>query len=340
MNTKYKAIYSPNRRAFISSPLTPINAFRIEEYVDTLELRSLTRLIGPYGVRVFDHMALDAIISNSEKLRDVLSQHAKTLKETETLLYNENVLDKDMGKKYAGLENMLQYAITIGGLMEFRKRLREALRDTIVDSIPSIYYTVDSAHQQYGGKNIFREPSLLPIDAMAVDCGIVEPTSDNALKQAMSSMAETSSLWDILPVAFAIMLTLPKVWKDSEYNINLEGWTNNTHLAITCFHELIVALHSTKSKDISAIEKEYNKFAEASAMLLLNMRVTKGYEKQINSTYIFADKLVKSAPFLKASTFEELTPYCLTRGVYVQSYEPHQRFNTPTSTQDAQTMEV
>jgi NCK-associated protein 1 len=341
-NSKYKLFYSPNRRTFISTPMTPINAFRVEEYLDTQELRALTKLIGPYGVRVLDQLLLDSVYTNSEKLRDVLSQHVKTLKEQEQLLFSENALDKEMGKKYAGLENMLGYTITLGGIMEFRKRLHEALEVSVLESIPVIYNVVDSAHKQYGGVNVFRDERLLPVDALATDCGMKQPSSDYALKKKLEPLAETSSLWDIMPISFAVMLTLPKAWKDSDYNVNLEGWTNNTHLAITCFHELIIALHSIKGKDVAAIEREYYKFAETSAMLLLNMRLAKGYEKQVNSTYIFADRLIKSAPYLNTSVFEELSPYAITRSIYVTSYEPHQKLNQLTSnvTQEQQNMEV
>lgn len=316
---KYKLFYSTLRKTFISTQATAINSFNAEEYVDLPELHALATLVGPYGIRVVDQYLLDDVYSLAEQLRDVLSQHHKDLKDIEANLYSDNPL-KGAEKKFKGMESLMNLAIQIGGILAFRKNLHEALQNVTKQNIPVIFNVVHSTHKQYP-ENIFMDKKFLLIDEMAADCGIATNNADSALKFRLAAIAENSSVWEIIPVAFAVLLAIPSIWKDNDYNIDVEGWNNNTHLAVDCFNQLVVAIFTVKSSERKACEDIYERFAECAAMILLNMRSQKSFDKHVDSCYIFADKLIQEAPFLKSSLFEEMTPYALLRSIYRETYE-------------------
>jgi len=318
-NQKYKLFYSPIRKTFVSTDSTPIISFNAEEYVDIPELTALATLVGPYGIRVLDQHLLDELYNLAEQLRDVLSQHHKDLKEVESSLYSDTVA-KGLDKKFKSLDRLMELSISIGSILVFRKNLHEALEDVVRKNVPIIYNVIHAAHKQYE-ENIFMDTKFMLIDELATDCGMPPNNADSALKIKLSQIAENSSVWEIIPVAFAVLLTSGSLWKDCDYNPDLEGWSNNIHLAIDCFNQLVVAIFTVKSSERRACEEIYERFAECAAMLLLNMRSTKGFDKQIDSCYIFADKLIRESPFVKSSVFDELTPYSLLRSVYRQTYE-------------------
>jgi len=279
----------------------------------------LATLIGPFGVRVLDQHLLDELYNLTEQLQGVLSVHVKDLKEVETTLYSDNIL-KGLEKKFKGIEKLMDLCISIGAILAFRQNLHEALEDVVRQNIPIIYKVVHAAHKQYE-ENVFMDKKFLSIDEMSTDCGIPAYNADSALKIRLSRMAENSAAWEMLPVAFAVLLTCSPLWKENDYNPDLEGWNNNAHLAIDCFNQLLVSIFTVKSSELRVIEQMYEKFAECSAMLLLNLRSQKGSDKIVDSSYIFADKLVQEAPFMHTSVFEELTPYSMLRSIYRQAYE-------------------
>ncbi|KAL0486525.1 Nck-associated protein [Acrasis kona] len=328
-NNKYKLQFVPHKKSMVSTKDTPINGYRAEEYLDVNEMRVLARLMGPFGFKLMDDMLLDLIYQQVERLRDVISSLARVLREQEQLLYTEQALDKDMNKKFGGLENMLPIAITIGSLMEFRKCIKRSLRESASDYVPVIYKVLQSVSAQCENQSAL-------VQKLIWDCGLEDEKNvgkDAVLNQKLESLVQASSVWDVLPVAFAVMLTLNKVWKDVDYNVQLEGWNNNAHLSITCFNELALALSACNNQDSQfSIDNTYTKFAEVSSMLLLNMRLAKNYEKQVNSCHIFADRLIKSCPSAcTVSVQEEFSPYAMTRSIYVQTYEPLQRLNSVTA---------
>jgi NCK-associated protein 1 len=316
---KYKLFYSPVRKSFISTAATPISAFNAEEYVDYSELHALASLVGPYGIRVIDQHLLDEVYTLSEQLRDVLSQHHKDLKDVETQLFTD-IGVKGIERKFKGLDALMNLAIQIGGILVFRKNLQGALEDVVRQNVPIIYNVVHAAYKQYP-ENVFVDKKFLPVDEMATDCGIQAYNADSALKLKLAQLAENSSVWEIIPVAFSVLLTSPQLWKDNDFNIDLEGWTNNTHLAIDCFNQLVVAIYTVKSSEQGACEAIFERFANCAAMLLLNMKSQKAFEKQVDSCYVFADKLIQESPFLKSSIFEEMTPYALLRSIYRETYD-------------------
>lgn len=321
---KYKTLFHPNRQTFISTANTPIQSYNVENYLDYNELKAFITLTGPYGFRALNQSLLDEIYVRSEKIREVLSQANNALKDIESKLYDEKfVLDKKVRQTLVPLETLMPLLIQLGGILEFRQCLQSALQSSVRRNAPAIYDVIDSAYEQYS-RNYYGDGKFLPIDALATDCGFSDV--DHPLRLKLSPLVDRSQVWEVLPLAFAALTILNTTWKekDSVYDVNLEGWYNNTHLSITAFHRLIQAVHSVKSNKIAELEKDYKRFAEFAAMILLHMNGTKGYEKQYDTCCIFLDRTVKTSKHLDISFFEEILPYPLIRTTYVKTFEPHQ----------------
>ena len=321
---KYKTIFHPNRQTFISTPATPIQNYNVEQYLDYNELDAFTTLTGPYGYRALNQSLLDEVYTRSEKVREVLSQTNNVLKEIEGKLYDDKfVLDKKLRTQLQALEPLMGLMIQLGGILEFRQCLQSSLQTSVRKNAPAIYDVVDSAYEQYA-RNYYGDGKFMPVDGLATDCGFSDV--DHALRLKIASLVDRSQVWEVLPLAFSALIILHNLWKekDSIYDVNIEGWLNNTHLSITAFHRLIQAVHSVKSNKIADLEKDYKRFAEFSAMILLHMKGTKGYEKQLDTCTIFIDRTVKTSKYLDMSFFEDLLPYPLIRTTYVKIFEPHQ----------------
>lgn len=326
---KYKFLYHPLKKLFASTKETPIISYKLEDFFDFQELVSLVDLIGPLGIRTFDNMLLNQVFMITEKIRDFLSNSLSVFKEIENDLFtNENILDI-VQRKFKNYDQLLQLATTLGSILMFRLHLHEALEMSTSKSVPLLVNFAKSVQTQYR-ENLFRDDRFLNLDGLLLETGVFSNNhiehhslllNDNGLKKSLAPLAENSSAWEVLPLSFAL-LTASGVWASHPYDVILEGWDNNAHLAIYGFHALMIGVHCTKQQSIVEIEREYEKFSEYAGQILLLMRANKSYDKQLNSSCIFADQITKTSPFQKASRMiERVHPYSLIRSVYVQTYE-------------------
>lgn len=63
-------IYSPVRKSFVSR-----TTFRAEDYCSIIELQSLVKLVGPFGIKLIDRPLLDLIQKNLAGIRVCSSLH-------------------------------------------------------------------------------------------------------------------------------------------------------------------------------------------------------------------------------------------------------------------------
>eukprot|EP01027_Heterolobosea_sp_BB2_P002198 GEZU01003300.1.p1 GENE.GEZU01003300.1~~GEZU01003300.1.p1 ORF type:complete len:1155 (-),score=459.14 GEZU01003300.1:483-3947(-) len=320
--TKAKLLYSPLRRTFVTTPQSFLT-YPIECYLDLPELMDLCRLVGPLGVRVIDQFLLDSIFSKVTDVKNTIARYANELKDFENTIYREDILS-DLSRKFKGFEVLFQQSLAVGCVLQFRKNLHEALRCVMREHAPLIFNTVQNAHEQYP-TNIFRDPKYFDIDGMVNDCGMPMLADDHAFKKVMESHADANT-WELLPTAFAVLLTTT-AFRDDNYDVNLEGWNNNAHVLVPTMISLIVTMQTIKTQNASEalIEGSFAKFVEMASMILLHMKDSKEYAKQIKDAYIFVDKVVQECSYVKQSTLEAMCPYSLFRSVYVSTYEPTQR---------------
>jgi len=208
------------------------------------------------------------------------------------------------------LKKIFDLLITIGALLTFRNYMREALDVSIQETIPEIYDSVKNSLNQYP-RNVFGDDRLAKIDGLALDCGMECP--DNSLKAVLAQYTENIAIWELFPQVYAC-LVLSNYWGNYNYNLSLQGWVNNIHLAITAFHSIMINFNS---KDKIALQNEYYKFAELSTMILLYLKLDK-YAKNLDNIHIFIDRTLKSSKFFEESQLEEILPNILTRAVYAR----------------------
>jgi hypothetical protein len=303
---KLRFLYVPTRKCFTSTKESSPLSYRIQEYVDFQELMALTRIMGPYGVRVFDQIFIVKINTILELLKEQLNIHKNSIKEISGNIWQERLFDNFKGK-FKNIDKYFDLLIQLGGLLTFRSHLREALEISIQSTIEPIYNIVNDTFNQYP-KNVYKDEKFMPMDGLALDCGISPEGNDNGVKK----ITTYSDVWEILSSSFACLM-FSGSWSSVEYNVHLEGWTNNSHLAIPAINALLVSIFGTNKQTLMA---EYSKFAELSAALLLNQK----QDKLAENTFIFTDKLIKSTEFYDYNAWEELCPYSLTKNMYTRAY--------------------
>jgi hypothetical protein len=196
---------------------------------------ALTRIMGPYGVRVFDQIFIVKINTILELLKEQLNIHKNSIKEISGNIWQERLFDNFKGK-FKNIDKYFDLLIQLGGLLTFRSHLREALEISIQSTIEPIYNIVNDTFNQYP-KNVYKDEKFMPMDGLALDCGISPEGNDNGVKK----ITTYSDVWEILSSSFACLM-FSGSWSSVEYNVHLEGWTNNSHLAIPAINALLVSI--------------------------------------------------------------------------------------------------
>jgi hypothetical protein len=242
------------------------------------------------------------------------------MKENFEKIFNEPQLNPKLfdtlKSKFKNIDKVFECLISIGALLMFRSNMREALEISTKKSIPIIYNIVKTAFSQYP-ENYMKDNKFVDADGLALDCGIFSDKLDHVLKDTMAMLSDKNVNFNCLPQVFACLLFSPS-WANSanEFNVHIEGWNNNAHLAIPAFHSLMIALNCKDSP--KTILYEYSKFTDLASYLMFLMKSQN--DKVIDNCYIFVDKTVKSTEFIDYGKWEEIFPYSLVRKIYSRVY--------------------
>lgn len=304
--TKLKFLYHPLRKCFSSTKESTVLSYKIQEYCDFQEMMALSRLVGPYGVRVVDQLFLGKIHSILDLIKEQISTLRSTVKEIGANIYQDKLYDTYKGK-FKTIDKLFELLIILGGLITFRSHLREGLEISIQNTIPPVHDLINDVLNQYP-KNTFKDEKFFPIDGLALDVGINQSGVDNGFKKIITQ----TEIADVLSHTLACLIFSPS-WSSVDYNVHMEGWTNNSHLACYAINHLMMGIFG---KDKQTLTLEYSKFAELSAALLLNVKNDKLQE----NCFIFTDKIVRGTEFYEQSFWEEYCPYNLIRWMYSNAY--------------------
>jgi len=204
--------------------------------------------------------------------------------------------------------------------------MHEAMRLVAQDDVPYIYNTIESMFRQYH-YNTFMHPDLLPVDSLAIDCGLDCGPADQYLKQIFKKTTTESDkrVWDLLPIMFAVAFPTSMVWKEAIYKPQLEGYLNNAHSLSRCINDLIITFATLTNPSGSELEiiTLLQRFIEISSVILLRMARTKDKHSPIDfpSVIIFMDKFMDDAKLLTYDALESCLPYSLLRNMYKDVYE-------------------
>lgn len=316
--------YSPLRLGFVARAGV---ALRADEYADIVELKALARMVGPYGVKLIERELLKFILANVGPLRDVVVLNVSALEEILANFHKEAKC-MESTRKLRDLDNFISRSISIGNALAFRRLLKAALNEVAHDEIPYIVSAVDSMFNQYP-PNTFMFPDLLLTDTLAMDLGLNQSTSDQALKVVLKKATSEADkkLWELLPVLYACSFT-SSYWREAQFRPHLEGHLNNCHSLVYCINDLITAFASItfassgNVEDIAALQLRY---VEIASVILLRMARLPQRDKHgpvdFASVVIFIDRFVQECPLLTEDMLERTLPYTLLRNMYKQLYE-------------------
>jgi hypothetical protein len=208
------ATYAPTRLAVVNNNTTSSSALKFVEYASLSELRSLTNLIGPYGIKLIEMEILRYIHKQTLHIRDVLTTNKAALEEFANNAHKETSL-VDLLKRTRDLDQFLQRSIFIGNALSFRNLLHRALRQVAKEEIPVIYEPVVNLFNQYP-RNTSASPEYLAFDCLANDIGLHSEITEQPLKALLGTITSSAEgpLWNLLPVAFAASFTT-RVWGEA-----------------------------------------------------------------------------------------------------------------------------
>uniref|UniRef100_A0A915P704 Uncharacterized protein n=1 Tax=Meloidogyne floridensis TaxID=298350 RepID=A0A915P704_9BILA len=377
-------LYSEHMQSFVNNPSldTPINnnnsstqLFRAERFTDSRELRSLSQIIGPFGIKFMEEKLVWHIASQITELFKIVREHneqlhiarvnydkPEKLKEIVTSLSTS--LDSPSGSGHKNekrstntthgispLDSMLQRVIIIGEICAFRDMLFSALNDVLKQRAPFLINSLSSLIN-----SPLDELQKINIGEACAASGF-KLDVDLALANAIKQQANTNGLDDpnehykiscLLIVFIAISLPHLALNPQSCYKASLSVTKNNSHTIPLAVNTITGALFFLHQRGDTA-ERMHEFLALASSSLLQNVngnininsstssdKIKGGQRQQFQSSvYLLLDQLARSSPWINYGLMEKCFPFALIRSALLHC---HKRENDGTIANKKQTI--
>uniref|UniRef100_A0A8C1N879 Nck-associated protein 1 n=1 Tax=Cyprinus carpio TaxID=7962 RepID=A0A8C1N879_CYPCA len=311
--------YFPAMKAFVNLPTENELTFNAEEYSDISEMRSLSELLGPYGMKFLSESLMWHISSQVAELK--VSDKGLVAVLT-TLPSSESVSEAQ--KKMAYFWNVLKRMTIIGVILSFRSLAQEALRDVLSCHIPFLVSSVEDFKDHIPREtdmkvamNVYELSS-----AAGLPCEI-----DPALVVALSSQkSENISPEEEYKIACLLMVfvavSMPTLASNvmSQYSPAIEGHCNNIHCLAKAINQIAAALFTIHKGSIEDRLKEFLALA-SSSLLKIGQETDKTTTRNRESVYLLLDMIVQESPFLTMDLLESCFPYVLLRNAYHAVYK-------------------
>lgn len=306
--------FSSTLKSFVSLTAEGAIPFNAEEFTDPSELRALTELIGPYGIRLLNETLMWHVGSQVQELKKLVLQNKDALVALRTNFDKPDVM-KELAKRLVNVDSVLQRMTIVGVILSFRELLREALNAQLEERIPFLYSTIQDFHEHAS----LPEQSAL-VNEMASAAGFASKL-DSLLIQCIQSIpkqdADDEYLISCLLMVF-VAVSIPKLARSdsSQYKAQLEGHANNIHCLAVAVNQLFGVLFSLCGHD--DIEDRLKEFLALASSSLLRLAHDQAKEDLRNreSIYILLDLIVQKSPFLSMDLLESCFPYTLLRNSY------------------------
>uniref|UniRef100_A0A8C1GJD6 Nck-associated protein 1 n=1 Tax=Cyprinus carpio TaxID=7962 RepID=A0A8C1GJD6_CYPCA len=287
--------YFPAMKAFVNLPTENELTFNAEEYSDISEMRSLSELLGPYGMKFLSESLMWHISSQVAELKKLVVDNVEVLTQMRTSF--------DKPDHMAALFKRLTCAVLkrmtiIGVILSFRSLAQEALRD--VSCYPDV------------AMNVYELSS-----AAGLPCEI-----DPALVVALSSQnpEEEYKIACLLMVFVAVSMPTLASNVMSQYSPAIEGHCNNIHCLAKAINQIAAALFTIHKGSIEDRLKEFLALA-SSSLLKIGQETDKTTTRNRESVYLLLDMIVQESPFLTMDLLESCFPYVLLRNAYHAVYK-------------------
>uniref|UniRef100_A0A8C7QH53 Nck-associated protein 1 n=1 Tax=Oncorhynchus mykiss TaxID=8022 RepID=A0A8C7QH53_ONCMY len=297
--------YFPAMKAFVNLPTENELTFNAEEYSDISEMRSLSELLGPYGMKFLSESLMWHISSQVAELKKLVVDNVEVLNQMRTSF--------DKPEQMAALFKKLSCTVLkrmtiIGVILSFRSLAQEALRDVSPVTTRILANTV--------AMNVYELSS-----AAGLPCEI-----DPALVVALSSQkSENISPEEEYKIACLLMVfvavSMPTLASNvmSQYSPAIEGHCNNIHCLAKAVNQIAAALFTIHKGSIEDRLKEF--LLASSSLLKIGQETDKMTTRNRESVYLLLDMIVQESPFLTMDLLESCFPYVLLRNAYHAVYK-------------------
>uniref|UniRef100_A0A8C7UE87 Nck-associated protein 1 n=1 Tax=Oncorhynchus mykiss TaxID=8022 RepID=A0A8C7UE87_ONCMY len=290
--------YFPAMKAFVNLPTENELTFNAEEYSDISEMRSLSELLGPYGMKFLSESLMWHISSQVAELK--VRGHGGQRLQVED-------------------QSVLKRMTIIGVILSFRSLAQEALRDVLSCHIPFLVSSVEDFKDHIPREtdmkvamNVYELSS-----AAGLPCEI-----DPALVVALSSQnpEEEYKIACLLMVFVAVSMPTLASNVMSQYSPAIEGHCNNIHCLAKAINQIAAALFTIHKGSIEDRLKEFLALA-SSSLLKIGQETDKTTTRNRESVYLLLDMIVQESPFLTMDLLESCFPYVLLRNAYHAVYK-------------------
>uniref|UniRef100_A0A8C7D705 Nck-associated protein 1 n=1 Tax=Oncorhynchus kisutch TaxID=8019 RepID=A0A8C7D705_ONCKI len=281
--------YFPAMKAFVNLPTENELTFNAEEYSDISEMRSLSELLGPYGMKFLSESLMWHISSQVAELKKLVVDNVEILTQMRTSFDKPEHMASLFKKLSCGV---LKRMTIIGVILSFRSLAQEALRDVAM--------------------NVYELSS-----AAGLPCEI-----DPALVVALSSQnpEEEYKIACLLMVFVAVSMPTLASNVMSQYSPAIQGHCNNIHCLAKAINQIAAALFTIHKGSIEDRLKEFLALA-SSSLLKIGQETDKTTTRNRESVYLLLDMIVQESPFLTMDLLESCFPYVLLRNAYHAVYK-------------------
>ncbi|XP_072117832.1 nck-associated protein 1 isoform X3 [Mobula birostris] len=315
--------YFPAMKAFVNLPTESELTFNAEEYSDISEMRALSELLGPYGMKFLSESLMWHISSQVAELKKLVVENVDVLTQMRTSFDKPDQMAA-LFKRLTSVDSVLKRMTIIGVILSFRSLAQEALRDVLSCHIPFLVSSVEDFKDHIPREtdmkvamNVYELSS-----ASGLPCEI-----DPALVVALSSQkSENISPEEEYKIACLLMVfvavSLPTLASNvmSQYSPAIEGHCNNIHCLAKAINQIAAALFTIHKGSIEDRLKEFLALA-SSSLLKIGQETDKTTTRNRESVYLLLDMIVQESPFLTMDLLESCFPYVLLRNAYHAVYK-------------------
>uniref|UniRef100_A0A8C1T1F7 Nck-associated protein 1 n=1 Tax=Cyprinus carpio TaxID=7962 RepID=A0A8C1T1F7_CYPCA len=293
--------YFPAMKAFVNLPTENELTFNAEEYSDISEMRSLSELLGPYGMKFLSESLMWHISSQVAELKKLVVDNVEVLTQMRTSFDKPDHMAA-LFKRLTSVDSVLKRMTIIGVILSFRSLAQEALRDVLSCHIPFLVSSVEDFKDHIPREtdmkvamNVYELSS-----AAGLPCEI-----DPALVVALSSQkSENISPEEEYKIACLLMVfvavSMPTLASNvmSQYSPAIEGHCNNIHCLAKAINQIAAALFTIHKGSIEDRLKEFLALA-SSSLLKIGQETDKTTTRNRESVYLLLDMVSESTPPLR-----------------------------------------
>uniref|UniRef100_A0A672KP28 Nck-associated protein 1 n=1 Tax=Sinocyclocheilus grahami TaxID=75366 RepID=A0A672KP28_SINGR len=313
--------YFPAMKAFVNLPTENELTFNAEEYSDISEMRSLSELLGPYGMKFLSESLMWHISSQVAELKKLVVDNVEVLTQMRTSFDKPDHMAA-LFKRLTSVDSVLKRMTIIGVILSFRSLAQEALRDVLSCHIPFLVSSVEDFKD-----HIPRETDMkvaMNVYELSSAAGLpceIDPALVVALSSQKSGSPEEEYKIACLLMVF-VAVSMPTLASNvmSQYSPAIEGHCNNIHCLAKAINQIAAALFTIHKGSIEDRLKEFLALA-SSSLLKIGQETDKSTTRNRESVYLLLDMIVQESPFLTMDLLESCFPYVLLRNAYHAVYK-------------------